>query len=107
MKYSTHLVDANLPCGKAPMTTALFRYTVKPTDLGALVLKQAKKYTDIYVIQQDTQRFMIELFVTLDGSTCFRPQWSILRSVYKLCVANLVCGVLRTLCTAEIQHIFH
>ena len=52
---------------------------------------------NIYVIQLDTQCFYDwVLFITFSGSTCFGPQWSILRSVFKLYVANLVCGILRT-----------
>ena len=39
----------------------------------------------------------LSLLITLGGSTCFGPQWSILRSVYKLYVADLVCGNLRTI----------
>ena len=50
-------------------------------------------YRNIYVVQQDTHILWLSLF---GGSTCFGPQWSILRSVYKLYVANLVCGNPRT-----------
>ena len=47
---------------------------------------------NIYVIQQDTQCLGLSLFITLGGWTYFGPQWSVLRSVYKLYVANLVRG---------------
>ena len=44
-------------------------------------------FCNIYVIQQDTQYLMINLFVTFSSSTCFGLQQSIFRSLLMLYVA--------------------
>ena len=58
--------------------------------------ERKQQYCNIYVIQQIHNVLWLRLFITVGGSTCFGPQWSIFRSVYKLYVWNLVCGILRT-----------
>jgi len=39
IKYSTHMVEKSLACDEVPMTSAVFRETVKRTVLGSLELE--------------------------------------------------------------------
>jgi hypothetical protein len=43
MKYSTHLAERRLACDEAPMTSAVFRDTVKGTALGSLELETCEE----------------------------------------------------------------
>ena len=49
MKYSTHIAEKSLACHEAPMTSAVFRNTVKQRAFGSLELETCEEVQDLYI----------------------------------------------------------